>query len=88
MSETGCSSAAVGGDEVKKQEGNEVEGIFGFGKKDKDKEEKDKECKDKDKVRILSHDLKTKKVVGWLENEAQPGRFISRAGKRHSAPEQ
>ena len=51
-----CSSPAVGGDEVKKEEGKEVEGIFGFGNKDKDKEEKDKECKDKDKVRRVIHD--------------------------------
>lgn len=57
---------AVGGEEgeLKKAEGQEVEGIFGFGKKDKDKEkekeDKDKESKDKelkdkectDKVRI------------------------------------
>lgn len=51
-----CSSAAVGEDEVKKQDGKEVEGIFGFGKKDKDKEEKDKESKDKDKVRRVIHE--------------------------------
>lgn len=51
VSDTVC-SPAVGGDEVKKQEGHEVEGIFGFGKKDKDKEEKDKDCKDKDKDKV------------------------------------
>ncbi|KAL0175220.1 hypothetical protein M9458_031188, partial [Cirrhinus mrigala] len=43
--------SACGDDTLKKQEGNEVEGIFGFGKKDKDKEKEkdkeDKECKDK-----------------------------------------
>lgn len=35
---------------MKKDEAKEVEGIFGFGKKDKDKEEKDKECKDKESM--------------------------------------
>lgn len=44
---------AVGDDEVKKSEGKQVEGIFGFGKKDKDKE-KSKE-KSKDKVNMFIH---------------------------------